>query len=668
MAEVAVHAPDPVTSFSTINEPCSASNNHAAQDYDDYVQAFATIAAAAAAENLQVISPTVRKGTGEGQEAWWLAQFLGACNEDTTYSCDEDAIALFDLHNYATVTASASKWGTDSGSFLVQMKDDLKTELAALAAAGLARTARRRNGRRGSTLAASGSRKRILDAGGSTRSPIVLMSTTSAAASATPRSTTLAWGTGSVIALDNSPMVSRWAWWTTYRTGRVFVCAEHQRRGRAQLRLCYADGSLSPMGRAWLMGAAADCSVAYPPSPPPDPSPPSPPPAPLSPGMCSSFYDLIAADEKRYVLDLRPTLSSDFCFQLNNFEDLCDQAYRFKSLGGDEYELQFCAYDGSKCAVGSKHYCPSPPPSQPPPAQPPPSPPPPSPPPPTPPPPSPPLPASPPPSPPLPESPPPPASPSPSPPPPASPSPSPPAGLTVTVAAAAGVAAAAAACLALTVAAAASPSPSPPLPESPPPPDAPPPSPALPMAIHFHAKAHALGATRAIDADQNVVLYYEKRSLGGYLDEGDFVTYVDFTRATVRMQRARRTRWTACSPATTGAGGFLWTSTATYSRLSTCQRCRCRIVRAISPSPPAVGGRRLGDAGGSIVVTGSWTSTDFFLQSISASDTDPPDDNDPPIQIQMPHDLCRRRHRSSTTSWTTVAARRRAPTPGVRSV
>ena len=74
-----------------------ASNNHAQQDFDDYVQAFATIAAAAAAENLQVLSPTVRKGTGEGQEAWWLAQFLGACNEDTTYSCDEDAIALFDL-------------------------------------------------------------------------------------------------------------------------------------------------------------------------------------------------------------------------------------------------------------------------------------------------------------------------------------------------------------------------------------------------------------------------------------------------------------------------------------------------------------------------------------------------------------------------------------------
>lgn len=117
VAQVAVYAPDPVPLDDQRAVPSAplerrqkrpqphahlllrrwASNNHAQQDFEDYVQAFATIAAAAAAENLQVLSPTVRKGTGEGQEAWWLAQFLGACNEDTTYSCDEDAIALFDL-------------------------------------------------------------------------------------------------------------------------------------------------------------------------------------------------------------------------------------------------------------------------------------------------------------------------------------------------------------------------------------------------------------------------------------------------------------------------------------------------------------------------------------------------------------------------------------------
>ena len=183
-----------------------ASNNHAQQDFDDYVQAFATIAAAAAAENLQVISPTVRKGTGEGQEAWWLAQFLGACNEDTTYSCDEDAIALFDLHNY---NCKASKWGTDSNSFLVQMKDDLKTELAALAAAG-------RTDRSASEWAT------WVDARG------IWVTETSCNWESNPPDNVgscernaekhdAAWGTGSVIALDNSPMVSRWAWWTTFR-------------------------------------------------------------------------------------------------------------------------------------------------------------------------------------------------------------------------------------------------------------------------------------------------------------------------------------------------------------------------------------------------------------------------------------------------------------------
>jgi hypothetical protein len=174
--------------------------NHAAQDFDDYVQAFATIAAAADAENLQVLSPTVRKGTGEGQEAWWLAQFLAACNEDTTYSCDESAIALFDLHNY---NCKASKWGTDSSSFLVQMKDDLKTELAALATAG--RTSRTASewatwvDARGIWVTETSCALRLNTPRAHTRSTLSYCAgatgsptrpTTSAAASATPRSTT----------------------------------------------------------------------------------------------------------------------------------------------------------------------------------------------------------------------------------------------------------------------------------------------------------------------------------------------------------------------------------------------------------------------------------------------------------------------------------------------
>ena len=82
--------------ISTINEPRAQTTAHAADDYQDYVQAFATIARRRRRENLQVISPTVRKGRGEGQEAWWLAQFLGACKEDSTYDCDIDAIHAFD--------------------------------------------------------------------------------------------------------------------------------------------------------------------------------------------------------------------------------------------------------------------------------------------------------------------------------------------------------------------------------------------------------------------------------------------------------------------------------------------------------------------------------------------------------------------------------------------
>ena len=35
--------------------------------------------------------------------------------------------------------------------------------------------------------------------------------------------------------------------------------------GGLNSRLCNADGSLAPMGRAWLMGSSADCGAAPPP-------------------------------------------------------------------------------------------------------------------------------------------------------------------------------------------------------------------------------------------------------------------------------------------------------------------------------------------------------------------------------------------------------------------
>ena len=39
----------------------------------------------------------MRKGTDLNEPAQWLAQFIANCDEDTTYGCDPDKIAIFDL-------------------------------------------------------------------------------------------------------------------------------------------------------------------------------------------------------------------------------------------------------------------------------------------------------------------------------------------------------------------------------------------------------------------------------------------------------------------------------------------------------------------------------------------------------------------------------------------
>ena len=70
---------------------------HDAKDPADYAEAFAYIIQAADAHGLQIISPTVRKGTDVNEPAQWLAQFIGLCDEDTTYGCNPDKIAVFDL-------------------------------------------------------------------------------------------------------------------------------------------------------------------------------------------------------------------------------------------------------------------------------------------------------------------------------------------------------------------------------------------------------------------------------------------------------------------------------------------------------------------------------------------------------------------------------------------
>ena len=192
-------------------------NNHAAQDFDDYVQAFATIAAAAAAENLQVISPTVRKGTGEGQEAWWLAQFLGACNEDSTYSCDEDAIALFDLVCALTrvrITLCSARaaqlqlQGVQVGHGQQQLPraDEGRPKDGAGGARGGGA-----HGPHGVGMGDVGRLSRHLGHGNLVRFNWEPPDNVGSCERNAEKHDA-AWGTGSVIALDNSPMVSRWAW------------------------------------------------------------------------------------------------------------------------------------------------------------------------------------------------------------------------------------------------------------------------------------------------------------------------------------------------------------------------------------------------------------------------------------------------------------------------
>ena len=71
----------------------------------------------------------MRKGTDLNEPAQWLAQFIANCDEDTTYGCDPDKIAIFDLHNYH---CKADRWEGDN-TFVDQMKADLKTSLATYA-------------------------------------------------------------------------------------------------------------------------------------------------------------------------------------------------------------------------------------------------------------------------------------------------------------------------------------------------------------------------------------------------------------------------------------------------------------------------------------------------------------------------------------------------------
>ena len=70
---------------------------------------------------------------------------------------------------------------------------------------------------------------------------------------------TNAHGIGSLKQLESEDSVRRYAWWTTQRSG----LEEVNTVGGTSTRLCYADSSLSPMGRAWFSpsNSSVDCSV-----------------------------------------------------------------------------------------------------------------------------------------------------------------------------------------------------------------------------------------------------------------------------------------------------------------------------------------------------------------------------------------------------------------------
>jgi hypothetical protein len=50
----------------------------------------------------------VRRGTTEFTGgAWWLANFIAACDADATFGCEPDKIAIFDLVCKARATHTA---------------------------------------------------------------------------------------------------------------------------------------------------------------------------------------------------------------------------------------------------------------------------------------------------------------------------------------------------------------------------------------------------------------------------------------------------------------------------------------------------------------------------------------------------------------------------------
>tara|TARA_B110001452_G_C15240223_1_gene429338 strand:+ start:3560 stop:4279 length:720 start_codon:yes stop_codon:yes gene_type:complete len=97
------------------------------EDPEDYAKALVDITEAADANNLILVSPTVRRGTGYRGNARWFAELVAAC--EARAACDIDRIQVLDLHFYR---CNVDAWtGTDG--ILEETKADLISEIQTLA-------------------------------------------------------------------------------------------------------------------------------------------------------------------------------------------------------------------------------------------------------------------------------------------------------------------------------------------------------------------------------------------------------------------------------------------------------------------------------------------------------------------------------------------------------
>jgi hypothetical protein len=327
-------------------------------DATDYAQAYKLIAAAAAENNLRLVSPTVRQGRGPNQEATWFASFVAAC--EALDGCDVDKIEVFDLHYYH---CAERKWVGETG-VLRQTRLDLIHELTIQATTRTsAEWTEWVQGRPYIVSETSCEQEGSADAHGSN---VLSCQKQSGQVFAETH------GRGSLALLEETDSIERWSWWTTQRFGDE----DKNMEGGLEVRLCNSESELTPMGHAWLNVTAAndpsaarivDCDDVPPPSP-PTPSPP--PRVPHSRDECPHLAYLTAG--RSTVAALMPGAADDYCSRLG--ASMCDQGYRWKEPTNKKpwIELQLCVWEvaANECST-EKLRCAEPP-SLPPPSLPPP--------------------------------------------------------------------------------------------------------------------------------------------------------------------------------------------------------------------------------------------------------------------------------------------------------